>query len=56
MMIHKLNNRIPYKSASNGETDSIALELVGTGQTSQHRLHMEELEALMESEVTCNLQ
>jgi len=56
MMIHKLNNRIPYKSISNGETDSIALELVGTGQTGQHRLHMEAPERIKESEVTCNLQ
>jgi len=54
MTIHKQNNRIPYKSASIGETDSIALELVGTGQTGQHRLHMEALERIMESEVTCN--
>jgi hypothetical protein len=56
MMIHKLNNRIPYKSASNGETDSIAPELVGTGQRGQHGLHMEALERIKESEVTCNLQ
>lgn len=56
MTIHKLSNRTPYKSALNGETDSIALELVGTGQTGQHTLHMEALERIKESEVTCNLQ
>jgi hypothetical protein len=44
MMIHEWSNRIPYKPASNGETDSIALELVGTGQADQHTLHKEALE------------